>query len=98
MPVTAAGPYEIIIKYRGRLLASGKCTWEITTKLTKIFTAPSQIATWLTRQWVMEVPEDLAFCEFECHKTECQMNGRCQRRLSRAGGELMPAVVRVRIR
>jgi hypothetical protein len=95
--VTAACSHELIIVYRGRLLASGIRTWRITTNLTMIFASLSQIANWLKRQWVMEVPEELAFCEFECRRTECQMFC-CQRRLGNLSGELTPAAVGVRVR
>ncbi|MGB8495470.1 MAG: hypothetical protein WCE53_13805 [Candidatus Acidiferrum sp.] len=47
---------------------------------------------WLKDQWIREVPEDLALCEFDCRKAQC-FEGEwdtCQRRLSYASGELMP--------
>ena len=47
---------------------------------------------WLKDQWIREVPEDLALCEFDCRKAQC-FDGEwdtCERRLSHASGELMP--------
>jgi len=26
---------------------------------------------WLKDQWIREVPEDLALCEFDCRKAQC---------------------------
>ena len=38
---------------------------------------------WLKAQWVSEVPEDLAICEFECRKSQCSSDdwARCVRRV-----------------
>jgi hypothetical protein len=38
----------------------------------------------LKAQWVAEVPDDLAICEFECRKSECSLDGwaNCVRRIS----------------
>lgn len=47
---------------------------------------------WLREQFSQEVSEDSALCEFDCRKLQCQMGEweSCERRLSRAAGELMP--------
>jgi hypothetical protein len=45
---------------------------------------------WFKDQWISEVPEDLAPCEFDCHKAQC-FEGEwdtCQRRLAHASGGL----------
>jgi len=45
---------------------------------------------WFKDQWIREVPEDLAPCEFDCHKAQC-FEGEwdtCQRRLAHASGGL----------
>jgi len=46
----------------------------------------------LKRQWVDEVPEDIAICEFDCRKNQCLYDewATCERRTSKAAGELMP--------
>jgi len=48
---------------------------------------------WLAGQFVGEVPEDGALCEFDCRKLQCREGewASCMRRLQRAAGELMPA-------
>jgi len=45
------------------------------------------------KQWVEEVPEDIAICEFDCRKGQCLYDewATCERRISKAGGELMPS-------
>jgi len=48
---------------------------------------------WVQGQFVSEVPEDDALCEFDCRKPQC-IEGEwenCTRRLQHAAGELMPA-------
>jgi hypothetical protein len=44
-------------------------------------------------QFVGQVPEDDALCEFDCRKPQCTEGEwkNCRRRLQRAAGELMPA-------
>ena len=47
---------------------------------------------WFKDQWIREVPEEFALCEFDCRKLQC-LEGQwatCDRRLSHASGELMP--------
>jgi hypothetical protein len=41
---------------------------------------------------IEEVPEDIAVCEFDCRKGQCLYREwiSCERRLSKAAGELMP--------
>jgi len=43
-------------------------------------------------QWIKEVPEDMALCEFDCRKGQCYHDEweSCERRISKAAGELMP--------
>jgi hypothetical protein len=44
-------------------------------------------------QFLQNVPEEIAFCEFNCHKQQCTEKEwqKCPRRIARAAGELMPA-------
>ena len=47
---------------------------------------------WVKGQWVREVPDEIALCEFDCRENQC-LEGEwvsCQRRITRAAGELMP--------
>jgi hypothetical protein len=47
---------------------------------------------WAPGQFVGEVPEDNALCEFDCRKPQC-IEGEwenCMRRLQQAAGELLP--------
>ena len=46
---------------------------------------------WLKAQWVTEVPEELAICEFECPKNQCSWDewAQCVRRLSNTREELV---------
>jgi hypothetical protein len=48
---------------------------------------------WMAGQFVREVPENTALCEFDCRKPQCWEGEweTCKRRLRRAAGELMPA-------
>jgi len=48
---------------------------------------------WVLGQFVGEVPEEDALCEFDCRKPQCIVGEweNCARRLQRAAGELMPA-------
>jgi hypothetical protein len=48
---------------------------------------------WVAGQFISEVPEDEALCEFDCRKPQCREGEweSCVRRLQRAAGELMPA-------
>jgi hypothetical protein len=47
---------------------------------------------WFKDQWIREVPEEFALCEFDCRKLQCFEGewATCDRRLSHASGELMP--------
>lgn len=49
---------------------------------------------WAQEQVVGEVPGDLGLCEFDCRHTSCPAGewATCQRRISKAAGELMPYV------
>jgi hypothetical protein len=48
---------------------------------------------WVAGQFVSEVAEDDALCEFDCRKPQCREGEweSCARRLRRAAGQLMPA-------
>jgi hypothetical protein len=48
---------------------------------------------WLRDQIIQTVPEDSAICEFDCRKEQCTMDEweTCERRITKAAGELMPA-------
>ena len=39
---------------------------------------------WLKREWIENVPEDIALCEFDCHKGQCTYGewASCERRIS----------------
>jgi hypothetical protein len=47
---------------------------------------------WLRDQILQEVPDEYALCEFDCRKSQCTLEEwkSCERRLSKAAGELMP--------
>ena len=53
----------------------------------------SRARNWLRDPIVQPVPEGSALCEFHCRKQQCTMGEweSCDRRLSHAAGELMPA-------
>jgi len=46
---------------------------------------------WLKAEWVAEVPDDLAVCEFECRKSRCSLDdwAQCVHRVSSARNELV---------
>ena len=52
-----------------------------------------ELCRWLKAQWVAEVPDDLAICEFECRKSECSFDGwaNCVRRISQTPREIRVA-------
>jgi hypothetical protein len=54
----------------------------------------SRLGHWMKEQVVTEVPAELAICEFDCRQAPCSSEewATCQRRISRAAGELMPFV------
>jgi len=45
-----------------------------------------ELCRWLKAQWVADVPDDLAICEFECRESKCSFDGwaNCVRRISQA--------------
>jgi hypothetical protein len=47
---------------------------------------------WIAGMVVQDVPDDSALCAFDCQKTQCTTEewAHCERRLSRAAGELWP--------
>jgi hypothetical protein len=53
---------------------------------------PRNIWDWLRRQFVDDVPEGDALCEFDCREAQCTEEEwkTCDRRLQHAAGELMP--------
>ena len=53
---------------------------------------PRNLWNWLRQQFVDDVPEGDALCEFDCRKLQCTEGEWevCDRRLHRAAGELMP--------
>ena len=52
----------------------------------------SRFCHWVGELIVQDVPEDSALCEFDCQKGQCTVSEwqHCERRLSRAAGELWP--------
>jgi len=50
---------------------------------------------WLKGQIIAPVPTEFALCEFDCRRNQCPMSEwlSCERRISKAAGELMPAVL-----
>jgi hypothetical protein len=48
---------------------------------------------WIKDQIVQDAPEEIALCEFDCHKQQCTEREwqTCPRRIAWAAGELMPA-------
>ena len=51
----------------------------------------SELTHRLRAQWVTEVPEDLAICEFECRKSQCSFDDwvQCVHRVSNIRKELV---------
>jgi len=56
---------------------------------------PQTVST-LFNRWknfvVQDVPDDLAVCEFDCHRSRCTWGewASCDRRITKGGGELSP--------
>lgn len=52
-----------------------------------------RLANWVLNQIVQDVPEGTGLCEYDCRRLHCSQGEweSCERRLNRAGGELMPA-------
>jgi hypothetical protein len=48
---------------------------------------------WFQQRLIEDVPQDIAVCEFDCRKGQCLYDewSSCERRISKAAGELMPA-------
>jgi hypothetical protein len=44
---------------------------------------------WLKHQVVQDVPQDMAVCEFDCRKTQCENDewATCERRTNNAAGK-----------
>ena len=55
----------------------------------------SKLGHWAKEQIVAEVPDDLAVCEFDCRESQCSWDewASCERRISKAAGELMPSAI-----
>ena len=51
-----------------------------------------KICHWFKAQWVAEVPDDLAICEFDCRKSQCSFDdwSRCTLRISNTPKEFVP--------
>ena len=51
----------------------------------------SELTHWLRAQWVTEVPEDLAICEFECPASQCSWDdwAQCVHRVSNTREQLV---------
>jgi hypothetical protein len=62
--------------------------------LSRLRISRSELSYWVKEQSGAEVPENLALCEFDCRKSQCSWDAwvNCERRISRAAGELMPCV------
>ncbi len=47
---------------------------------------------WIKNQFVQKIPDDIALCEFDCHRLQCTHEEwkQCPRRLGGAAGELRP--------
>jgi len=48
----------------------------------------------LKSQWIADsISDDIALCEFDCRKSQCRYDewASCERRITKAAGELMPA-------
>jgi hypothetical protein len=54
-----------------------------------------KLSEWALCAIIQDVPESFALCEFDCRKGQCRQSewATCERRLNRAQGELMPALV-----
>jgi hypothetical protein len=61
--------------------------------LEKVVAAIRQPWHWLKNQWISDVPQNIAVCEFDCREDHCAQGdwSSCERRLSQAAGELRPA-------
>jgi hypothetical protein len=59
--------------------------WKATGFLTRFWE-------WTKRQIIRDVPEEITLCEYDCHEEQCSTPiwEKCDRRLSKAAGELMP--------
>jgi hypothetical protein len=62
------------------------------TKARQLPDVLSRLWRWFRLGWSAEVPENVALCEFDCRKNECTYGewASCERRISKAAGELMP--------
>jgi len=47
---------------------------------------------WIKNQVIQPAPDDITICEFDCRKQQCALGEwqSCDRRLTKAAGELMP--------
>ena len=56
----------------------------------------NRFALWIRGHLLGEVPDEMAVCEFECERGQCLEEewATCQRRITRAAGELMPEPVK----
>jgi hypothetical protein len=51
-----------------------------------------RLAQFVKRGIVGDVPDDISLCEFDCRKGQCTLGewAACDRRISKASGELQP--------
>jgi len=51
-----------------------------------------RLSRWVINQLIQDVPEGSELCEFDCRRLQCTEREwmMCNRRLSKAAGELMP--------
>jgi len=56
-----------------------------------------KIGDWALQQIIQSVPDEIELCEFDCRRADCSRSEleKCERRLNRAGGELMPATRKI---
>jgi hypothetical protein len=63
-----------------------------------MFARLAKFAAWLKKDWIADVPPELAVCEFECRRNECLYEDWvcCQRRTSGLAKQLLLSFVRAR--
>jgi hypothetical protein len=81
--------------YDGRLIAPA-ILWGTEMPSRVFFSSLCGFGHWLKGQIIAEVPMELALCEFDCRRNQCPWGEwlSCERRISKAAGELMPSVFR----
>lgn len=99
MGIFAGENFEVhSLKHRGsrRNVLGGNLKVAIRNN-TKMIASLDSLWRWVKGQWVAEVPDDIAVCEFDCRKSQCFFDewACCGRRISKSAAELMPVVVRL---